>query len=136
MNKTQFRIFLDYLIPFTVFFLVLDIGLHGQLRLKGSVDRCLTLARAMLVNALLVSVGFMILLAINYIPLFTGGVQGIPTESLLNIVAFQFIPLMAIVGSISTYFYYKTGHIYLGAFLNGMLITWIIVAGTATHILI
>lgn len=33
-------------------------------------------------------------------------------------------------------FYYKTGHANLGAFLNGMLITWIIVAGTAMHVLI
>lgn len=136
MDQTQFRIFLDYLIPFVAFFLVLGIGLHGQLRLKGNADRRQTLARAMLVNTILVSVGFVILLLINYVPLFINGIQGIPTESLLNIVAFQFVPLMAIVGSVSTYFYYKTGHIYLGAFLNGMLITWIIVAGTATHVLI
>ncbi|MDB5079437.1 MAG: putative rane protein [Chloroflexi bacterium] len=136
MSATQFRIFLDYLLPFVAFFLVLGIGLHGQLRLRGNADRRQTLARAMLVNAIMVSIGFVILLLVNYIPLFTGGVQGIPTESLLNIVAFQFVPLMAIVGSISTYFYYKTGHIYLGAFLNGMLITWIIVASTATHVLI
>jgi hypothetical protein len=38
-----------------------------------------------------------------------------------------------VVALVSTYFFYKTGHIYVGAFLNAILITWIIVAGTATQ---
>ena len=46
---------------------------------------------------------------------------------------FQYIPIFAIVGWVTTYFYRKTGHIYVGAFLNTMLITWIIVAGQAIH---
>jgi len=48
-------------------------------------------------------------------------------------VMFQFFPIFTIVALISTYFYRKTGHIYTGAFINAMLITWIIVAGQATH---
>ena len=51
-----------------------------------------------------------------------------------GIVAFQFVPLLSVVALISTYFYRRTGHIYVGAFLNAMLITWIIVASTATHL--
>ena len=41
--------------------------------------------------------------------------------------------LFIIVGLLTTYFYLKTGHIYVGAFLCAMLVTWIIVAGQATH---
>ena len=46
---------------------------------------------------------------------------------------FQYIPIFAIVGWVTTYFYRKTGHIYVGAFLNTMLITWIVVASQAIH---
>jgi hypothetical protein len=46
---------------------------------------------------------------------------------------FQFFPLFAIAAMVSTYYYRKTGHIYTGAFLNAMLVTWIVVAGQATH---
>jgi hypothetical protein len=53
--------------------------------------------------------------------------------SLAGIVMFQYIPIFAIVGLVTTYFYRKTGHIYVGAFLCTMLIVWIIVAGQAIH---
>lgn len=66
-------------------------------------------------------------------PLFGGGTLAIPELNLAGIVMFQFIPIFAIVGLITTYFYRKTGHIYVGAFICTMLVTWIVVAGTATH---
>ena len=52
---------------------------------------------------------------------------------MLTIVAFQLVPLMAIIACISTYFYHKTGKIYTGAFINALFITWYIVAGQAIH---
>jgi hypothetical protein len=131
MTPTHFRIFLSFLIPFTFFFLVLGTALHGQLRASES------LVREMLVNVLLLITGFIVLLLVQYIPLLTGGALFLYNfnagEPLLTIVAFQVVPLLAIVALVSTYFYRKTGHIYVGAFLNAMLITWIIVAGQATH---
>ena len=54
-------------------------------------------------------------------------------EPLLSIVAFQFVPLMIIVGLLLTFYFYKTGRIYTGAFLVAILITWYIVAGQAIH---
>ncbi|HJN53179.1 MAG: hypothetical protein QGI68_15995 [Pseudomonadales bacterium] len=48
--------------------------------------------------------------------------------------AIQFVPLLAIVGLVTTYFYRQTGHVYMGAFFNGLFITWYIVAGQATHV--
>lgn len=131
MSTLHFQIFLGYLIPFTFFFLVLSTALHGQLRVNGSIGR------EMLVNAVLLFIGFVVLLLVQYIPFFAGGTLGLYSiatgEPLLTIVSFQLIPLMAIVGCISTFFYHKTGKIYTGAFINALFITWYIVAGQAIH---
>ncbi len=56
-----------------------------------------------------------------------------PNDPLTTIIMYQFIPVLGITGAISTYFFRKTGHIYVGAFLNTLVFAWIIVAGTATH---
>lgn len=133
MSALQFRMFLAYLLPFTAFFLVLGIALNGQLRLRDTSGFIPSLRRAMLVNVGLLVAGFIVLLLFQYIPLLGGGTLAIPTEPLLTIVAFQFVPLMAIVALVSTYFFRKTGHIYVGAFMNALFITWVIVAGTATQ---
>ena len=129
MNSLQFCIFLGYVIPFTLFFITVGVSLHGQLRDKDS----LSLTRAILRNATLMGLGMAILLAYQYIPLFMGNTLSIPAQSLLTIVAIQFLGLLPMVGLISTYFFHKTGHVYLGAFVNGLLLTWWIVAGQATH---
>jgi hypothetical protein len=70
-------------------------------------------------------------MVICYIPLLAGGTLAFPNESLLTIVAYPFIPMLAIVGLLSTYFYHKTGTIYVGAFAAALLVTWNIVGGTA-----
>jgi hypothetical protein len=67
------------------------------------------------------------------VPLFLGRTLAIPSEPLWTIIAFQFVPMMAIVALITTYFYRRTGHVYVGAFTSGILVTWIVVASQATH---
>lgn len=135
MSPLQFQIYLAYLVPFIIFFGISGMALAGQLRLtdkKGEVP----LWKAIAVNVALMTLGFVIFLLYEYIPLYGGGLQtdaGTPNGPLFVIIAYQFIPLLGIAGAISTYFYRKTGHIYVGAFLNAMVVTWIIVAGTATH---
>lgn len=131
MTALHFRIFLSYLIPFAVYFLIIGIILHGQLR-RGKEDDLKTW-QEMLINIFLLITGYIIFEAFQYAPLFAGGALSIPDASLFFIVMFQFFPIFTIAALISTYFYRKTGHIYTGAFLNAMLITWIIVAGQATH---
>jgi hypothetical protein len=136
MSPLQFRIFLTYLIPFTVYFCISGMALMGQMRRVGKDGKDLPLWQAILINIGLMVLGFVIFLAWEYAPLFAGGVQAsaaTPNGPLYVIVAYQFIPLLGIAAAISTYFFRKTGHIYVGAFLNAILITWIIVAGTATH---
>jgi hypothetical protein len=53
------------------------------------------------------------------------------SESLLTIVAIQFVPLLFIVGLLQTYFFRITGRIYVGAFICALFVTWYIVAGQA-----
>jgi pimeloyl-ACP methyl ester carboxylesterase len=130
MNFLQFHIMLAYLIPFAFFFLVSSTVLNGEMREVQADGSPVSTRRAMLVNAALLSLGIIIMLLIQYIPLLGGNPLPL-NESLLTIVGIQFVPLLIIVGLISTYFFRKTGHIYLGAFICAMFITWYIVAGQA-----
>jgi hypothetical protein len=78
---------------------------------------------------------FIIWLAFQYGPLFVGGempLTKLPEAHLWSIFMIQLLPLFTMVVLVSTYFYRKTGHIYTGALLNAMLITWIVVASQLT----
>ena len=128
MSPIQAATFLIYLVPFTLFFVIQSAGLHGQLR--WSPDQP---TKAMWCNALVLCVGYVGLLLVQYIPLLLGGTLLIASQPLLSIVAFQFVPIMLVVGLISTFCWQRTGSVYLGACLNGLLVTWYLVAGTATQ---
>lgn len=132
MSPIHLRAFPFYLIPFTFFFLVIGTALHGQMRRTTPEGQPLPLWKAMLINIGLLITGIVALLLIQYISLFARGML-VFNEPLLTIVAIQFVPILAIVALISTYFFRKTGSIYLGAFLNGLFVTWYIVAGQAVH---
>ncbi len=130
MSLLHFHIFLAYLIPFAFFFLVASTVINSQLRMIKADGSPVGLGRAMLVNAALLAGGIVIMLLIQYIPLMAGNPLPLG-ESLLTIVGIQFVPLLIIVGFVLTYFYRKTGHIYTGAFISALFITWYIVAGQA-----
>lgn len=132
MSNLQFRMFLVYLPFFTFFFLVLGMALHGQMRLTNDDGTPVSLGRAMLANTGLLVTGFIVLLLIQYVPLLTGGRMPFG-EPLLTIVAYQFVPLLTIVAILMTWFFRKTGTIYLGAFSSAIFITWVIIAGQATQ---
>lgn len=129
MNLIQLHEFLVYLLPFTLFFIVAGTVLHGQLRGVSGLSTSNGLVR----NAILGGLGIALLLLYQYIPLFMGGTLGIAAQALLTIVAIQFVVLLPVTALISTYFFNLTGRVYLGAFINGLFITWLIVAGQATH---
>jgi hypothetical protein len=136
MSALQFRIFLCYLIPFTAFFVILALALHGQLRPGGKKGKQISRGAEMWINIALLVIGFVVMLLMQYIPLFAGGTLLFVNESLFSIIAFQLLPIFTIVALVNTYFYRKTGHIWAGAFLNGMLVTWIVVASQAIHMAI
>lgn len=135
MTTLHLQMFFTYLVPFTFYFLIAALVLHGQLRPGGKKDIELGIGKEMAVNVLLMIMGYVLFLIYHYSPLFAGGSLGVTTRwaPLYGIVMFQFLPIFTIVALVSTYFYRKTGQIYTGAFINAMLVTWIVVAGQATH---
>ena len=128
MSRAQFFQAVFYAPFFCLFFIVLGISLHTQLRIRSA-----STISAMTTNSILLSLGFVILLGVQYIPLFLGGSLAISSQQLLTIVAFQFVPLMVLIACISTWCFYQTGSVYPGGFINGLLITWYVVAGQATQ---
>jgi len=134
MSAIHLRSFLSYLIPFILFFIAIGTVLHGQLRPTGRKGNELSLGSEMAINVALLVLGFIGLLLFQYIPLLTGGTLALRGEILFTIIAIQILPIMTIAALAYTYFYRKTGHIYVGAFLCAMLVTWILVASQATHV--
>lgn len=129
MNSIHLREFLVYLIPFTLFFIISGSVLNGQLRNHDESSTVSALVKA----AVLAGLGIALLLAVQYTPLFAGSTLAIAPQALLTIVAIQFLFLLPLTGVISSYFFRQTGAVYAGAFINGLFITWQIVAGQATH---
>jgi pimeloyl-ACP methyl ester carboxylesterase len=127
MSLDQFIAFLIYLPGFTLFFLILAATLHGP-------DVRAGLSGSMVRNASMLAGGFVVLLIVQYVPLFLGGTLAIASQPLLTIIAFQFVPLLALAALVSTFCWYRTGTIYTGAFINSILITWYMVAGTAMQV--
>jgi pimeloyl-ACP methyl ester carboxylesterase len=133
MSTIHLRSFVSYLIPFMLFFIAIGTVLHGQLRptIKG---KELGQGSEMAINVALLVLGFVGLLLYQYIPLLMGGTLTLRNEILFSILAIQLLPIMTIVALAYTYFYRKTGHIYVGAFLCAILVTWILVASQVTNI--
>jgi len=134
MSTIHFRSFVSFLIPFILYFIALGTVLSGQLRPTGRKGMELSLGSEMAINVGLLVLGFIGLLAFQYIPLLMGGTLTLRSEILFSIILFQLVPIMTIVALVYTYFYRKTGHIYVGAFLCAMLVTWILVASQVTNI--
>jgi pimeloyl-ACP methyl ester carboxylesterase len=130
LSTEQLRIAALYLLPFTAFFAVFGMVLHAQLRPKGSAGEG---ADALVANALIAGGGFVVLLLVQYLALFAG--QPLPfAEPLLTIIAFQVVFLLPVAAMLSTFLFERTGSIWPGAWVNGMFVTWYIVAGQATHV--
>jgi pimeloyl-ACP methyl ester carboxylesterase len=130
MSVDRVGMFLVYLIPFTLFFLMLAFTMHNGQRWTG---RASSRRSEMVANAIILPVGILVLEIINYVPLLVGGELGIVGTQLLTIVAYPFLPVLVIVGLLSTYLFHKTGTIYAGAFASALLVTWNIVGGAATQ---
>lgn len=128
LSPLQLQIALGYFIPLLFYFFLLNIVIFAQLR----TDK-FRLIVEMVVNVAILTLGYVGLLLVQYIPLLTGGTLANPNEPLWTIIAFQFLPLLTIVGVVNTYFNRKTGHVYVGAFISTMVLTWIVVASTAIH---
>ena len=128
LSPLQMSIALLYLLPFSLFFIILATVLHGQLRRDNW-----SFSQELGVNWLLLNFGYLLLLIAQYTPLLMGNTLLIASEPLWSIIALQFVPLMTIAAVVFTSAYRVTGRVYTGSFINAMIITWVIVASQATH---
>jgi dienelactone hydrolase len=119
---------LAYLLPWTAFFLVAVRALIANLAVRDEPawTQHLTAALAM-------SLGFIALLTVQYLWLFATGALLIPSEPLNTIIAIQFVPLLMVVGLVAAFTWRRTSSALPGAFICALVITWYVVAGTATH---
>jgi hypothetical protein len=133
MSAKQFLIFLIYLVPITAFFVIALNLLHRNFSIQGASRSALYLT-----NILALTLGFVVLVGLQYLTLWLTGklINPLPDPAfvpLSTIIAIQFIPLLAIVGIISTFTWRRTGSSLPGALICGLLVTWYVVAGTATQ---
>jgi pimeloyl-ACP methyl ester carboxylesterase len=130
MSTRQFTIFLTYLIPFAVFFLVALRALHGALAVPTR-----SVITQYVINIAALTLGYAAFLVVQYGMLFSTGhiVSFFMTDALRTIVAINFVPLMIIVGLITTFALRRTGSYVAGAFLCAALISWYVVVGQATQ---
>jgi pimeloyl-ACP methyl ester carboxylesterase len=125
-DARHFAYFVIYLPFFTVFFLLSLRGFCASLPVRGEGE-----AQALIFGGLAMSLGFAIMLALQYLNMRATGLLLTPGEPLNTIIAFQFVPLLAVIGVIAAFTYRRTGDYAAGAFICALFITWYIVAGTA-----
>lgn len=128
LSFLQFKMALIYLVPFTVYFMLALRALHN-----GASVRTDGWLAAYSANAFIMMGGFLFFLIFQYAYLFGTGTLLTPSEPLNTIVMIQFVPLLFIVAVISTFTHRRTGSYLPGAFINGLFVTWYIVAGQATQ---
>lgn len=128
LSPKQWIPFVVYLAPFTLYFAVTLSALHRNLAVAG--DSAL---RQHVSTIAALSLGFLVLLALDYGTLFATGALLTAWDPLDAVIAIQFLPLMVIVGVISAFTWRRTGSSLPGALICGLLVTGYIVAGTATH---
>jgi uncharacterized protein len=132
LTSYRFRMFLLYL-PFLLLgFLQTGVFLHGQLRRPESKTRLGTFLSWSSVNSLALVTPLLLILTAQYVPLFTTGAIPFvgPGGMLANFVMtlFHVIGILLLTTPISTWFFMLTGRIYVGALLNAMLVTWMLVS--------
>ena len=119
---------IPYFILWAVYFLAAFRALCGGLAVEG--EGFIFQAGAW---KLAMSLGFMVLLAVEYGTLFKTGLLFTPTEPLNSIVAIQFVPLLASFGVIAAITYRRTNSYVPGALICALFLSWYVTAGTATH---
>jgi dienelactone hydrolase len=126
------RLWITYFPLLLVGFLLMGIFLHGQLRRPQKSTWWQTFTSWSAYNILVIVAPLLVLLAFQYLPLFTigriplvgpGGMFIVFTHNLFHIIA-----VLIMVLPISTWFYQISGKIYLGAVLNAALVTWMFVS--------
>jgi pimeloyl-ACP methyl ester carboxylesterase len=126
LDERHARLFLIYVVPFTAFFIMALRSFCSSLPVRGE-----STPAALITGASAFCLGFVALLAAQYVSMATRGLLLTPDQPLNTIIAFQIAPLLAVIGVIAAYTFRKTNDYLPGALICGLLVTWCIVAGTA-----
>ncbi len=128
-SPRQAMIALIYLLPLTAFFWVSLTALHRRHSVQGdgAMAQYLTAIAAM-------AGGFLLFLVIDYGLFFATGRLPTDFDPLTTVIAIQFVPVLAAAAIISTFAWRRTGSALPGALICGLIVTWYMVAGTATQV--
>ena len=135
-SAVRFGQFLLYLLPVSVFFFINGgVILYGQLRQKEYDNPQKTLILWWLKSCFAMEMGLIVVMIVQYVPMILFGTAPLfgwlPTDGLFLIFLMQFIPLFALIFFLTTYFFLKTGRIYLGSIIATIITTWVISVGSA-----
>ena len=126
------RLWFTYFPLLLVGFLLMGTFLHGQMRRPRKSNWWRSFMVWSSYNILVATAPLFVLLALQYLPLFTvgtiplvgpGGMFIAFTHNLFHIIA-----VLTMILPLSTWFYQITGRIYPGALLNAALVTWMFVS--------
>lgn len=132
MSLLHFRCFLGYVILFILSYLVLAVVLHGFLRFNKNVS----MGWEMVTNVAILLVGMIVWMAIQYISTFNLGAPILGSDTNLTIRAFPLLINWIILALMSTYFFRKTGRVYVSGFLMGLFITWFVAASSMISVVL
>ena len=134
VNGKQALMFLIYLLPFVIFFVIAFGSIRRNLYRPGepAIATYLSCVAAL-------ALGFLLLCLVQYgalwidgklIDLYPATINSVPLNT---IIATQFMPLLAILGIIAAFTIRRTGTSLPGALICAFFVTWYIVAGQATQ---
>jgi pimeloyl-ACP methyl ester carboxylesterase len=129
LTPERFAVVLQYLIPWFIAYIMLGANLHGLMRPK---DGKAKLWKEILINIILLAPWFYLWFPIYFARLYNGGAAMSFAGGgmiMMKDWLWSFPPTLTVVAVISTYFYHKTGRVYVGAFLNAILVVWTMVGG-------
>lgn len=128
LTPFRFLMFLEYFVLFLIGYLQFNIFLQTQIRPASRDTWFKTSVYASVRNILVIIIPLLIIMAAQYLPLFlTGSVPFVgPGGALVGFVINleHMCVLLAMMITLSTFFYNMTGTIYTGAFLNALLVSW------------
>lgn len=125
LTPARFRTMIPYLIFWAFSYIVLGVNLHGLMRIK---DGKASFWSELLVNIILLAPFYYVWWPVHYGPLYAGNDAWF-AGGYMKYWIWGFPPTLTIVAAVSTYFYRKTGRVYVGAFLSALLVVWTMIAG-------
>ncbi len=130
MNLARWYAFFGYLIPFAIYFVAQGVLFNGFLRWKKGKA---PMWQEMLVNSIMLTFGALVWILVLYIPLLSGGTQPFGADNAISagLGGIYYLPLLVfwpLISCLYTYFFRKTGRIWVGAFLVTTYIVWTLAA--------